>query len=111
MDTDQTILSASTLFICQQTTLADDMCLNYTVFVRLYSPYKTLIPKTFTLANSEDPDKISPVSALLAQSKEDGKDQESIQSSTTPYHHMGKWQKHKEISNTKEPRGQSFYSR
>ena len=32
----------------------------------------------------------------VLQSREEGKDQESIQSSTTPYprHHMGKWQKH-----------------
>ena len=42
-----------------------------------------------------------------------GKDQESIQSSTTPDqgHHMGKWQKHKKTQHTREPRGQPFPSR
>ena len=45
------------------------------------------------------------------QSKEEGKDQESMQSITTPGHHMGKWQKHKKTSLTREPRGQPFPSR
>ena len=38
------------------------------------------------------------------KSKEEGKDQESIQSSTIfdPGHHMGKWQKHKKTSHTRE---------
>ena len=38
------------------------------------------------------------------QSKEEGKSQESIQSSTTPDpgQHMGKWQKHKKTSRTRE---------
>ena len=41
------------------------------------------------------------------QSKEEGKDQESIQSSTTsdPRHHIGKWQKLKKASHTREPWG------
>ena len=41
------------------------------------------------------------------QCKEEDKDQESIQSSTTsgPGHHMGKLQKHKKISHTSGPRG------
>ena len=39
--------------------------------------------------------------------------QESIQSITTPDqgHCMGKWQKHKKTSHTREPRGQPFPSR
>ena len=42
--------------------------------------------------------------------REEGKAQESIQSSTTldPGHHMGKLQKHKETSHTRDPRGQHF---
>ena len=49
---------------------------------------------------------------VLYKSKE-GKDQESIQSSPAPdlRHHMGKWQKHKEMSHTREPSGQPFSSR
>ena len=44
------------------------------------------------------------------QSKEEGKDQENIQSNTTPGpgHHMEKCQKHKKTSHTREPRGHSF---
>ena len=44
--------------------------------------------------------------------KGEGKDQESIQSSTAPDpgHHMVKWQKHKKTSHTRERRGQSFPS-
>ena len=44
---------------------------------------------------------------------EAGKDQESVQSSTTPDqgNHMGKWQKHKKTSYTRQPRGQPFPSR
>ena len=44
------------------------------------------------------------------QSKKEGKYQESIQSSTTPDpgHHMGKCQKHKETSHTREPSGEPF---
>ena len=47
------------------------------------------------------------------KSKEEGKDQESIQSSTTPDpgYRIGKWQKHKKTSHTREPRGQPFPSR
>ena len=47
------------------------------------------------------------LSAALSEIKEEGKDQETIQSSTTPdpEHHMGKWQKHKKTWNTGEPRG------
>ena len=46
-------------------------------------------------------------------SKEEGKDQESIQPSTTSdwRNHMRKWQKHKKTSHTREPRGQPFPSR
>ena len=46
------------------------------------------------------------------RSKEEGKDQASIQSSTTPNpeHRMGKCQKHKKTSRTREPRGQPFPS-
>ena len=42
------------------------------------------------------------------QSKEEGKDQESIESNTTPDtgHTKGKRQKHKKPSHTGEPRGQ-----
>ena len=49
---------------------------------------------------------------MSVQSKEEGNDQESIQSNTTPdlEHHMGKWQKHKKTSHTREPRGQPFPS-
>ena len=41
------------------------------------------------------------------RSKEEGKYQEFIQSSTTtdPGHHMGKRQNHKKTSHTREPRG------
>ena len=44
------------------------------------------------------------------QSKEEGKDQESIQSSTRPDpgHHMGTRQKHKKTSHTREQRNQVF---
>ena len=47
------------------------------------------------------------------QSKEDGKDQEQIQSSTTldPGHRMGKCQKHKKTLHTREPRGKTFPSK
>ena len=43
-------------------------------------------------------------------SKEGAKDQESIESKTTPElgHHVGKWQKHKKTSHAREPGGQSF---
>ena len=49
----------------------------------------------------------------MYQSKKEGKDQESIQSSTTPDpgHHIGEWQKHKKTSHTWEPRGQPFFNR
>ena len=45
--------------------------------------------------------------------KEEGKDQELIQSSMTPDpgHHIWKWQNHKITSNVREPRGQPFPSR
>ena len=48
----------------------------------------------------------------LINSKKEGKDQESIQSSTTPDpgHHMGKSQIHNKTSHTREPRGQPFPS-
>ena len=48
-----------------------------------------------------------------SQSKEEGKDQESIQSNTTPDpgHHMGERQKHKKTSHKRVPRGQPFSSR
>ena len=51
--------------------------------------------------------------SLRSKSKEEGKDQESIQSSITtdPRHNMGKCQKHKETSHTREPRGHRFPSR
>ena len=47
------------------------------------------------------------------ENKQEGKDQESIQSSTTPDpgHHMGRWQEHKGTSHTSEPRDQPFPSR
>ena len=47
---------------------------------------------------------------IYFKSKEEGKDQESIQSSTPPDsgHHIGKWQKHKKTSHILEPRGQPF---
>ena len=47
------------------------------------------------------------------RSKEEGNDQESIHSSTTPdpEHHTGKWQKHKNTSHTRKPRGKRFPSR
>ena len=40
---------------------------------------------------------------VSVKSKEEGKDQESIQSSTTPdpEHHLGKWQKHTKTSQYK----------
>ena len=43
----------------------------------------------------------------IMQSKEEGKDQESIQSSTTPDpgHHIGKMTQTKKTSHTREPRG------
>ena len=46
------------------------------------------------------------------QSKDEGKYQESIQSSSTPDpgHLMGKWQKHKKTSHTREPRVCPFQS-
>ena len=46
-------------------------------------------------------------------SKKGGKDQESIQSSTTPDpgHHMRKWQKHNKTSHTREQRIQPLPSR
>ena len=49
----------------------------------------------------------------IEKSKEEDKDQKTIQSSTTPdpRHHMGKWQKHKETPRTREPRGQLLPSR
>ena len=48
----------------------------------------------------------------VVPSKEEGKDWELIQSSTTPddRHHMGVT-KHKQTSHTREPRGQPFPSR
>ena len=48
----------------------------------------------------------------VKQFKQEGKDRESIESNTTPDpgHHMGKWQKHKKTSHTKEPSGQPFPS-
>ena len=41
------------------------------------------------------------------KSKEEGKDHELLQSITTPDpgYYMGKWQKHKKASRTREPRG------
>ena len=47
------------------------------------------------------------ISCINAESKEDGKYQESIQLSTTPDlgHHMGSEKKHKNASHTKGPRG------
>ena len=47
--------------------------------------------------------------ALKTKSEED-KVQESIQLSTTsdPWHHIGKWQKHKKTSHTRKPRCQYF---
>ena len=47
---------------------------------------------------------------MYMQSKKEGKDQESIQSSTThdSGNHTGKRQKHKKTSLTREPRGQPF---
>ena len=49
--------------------------------------------------------------AFIVQCKKGGKDQESIQSSTTPDpgYHMERWQKHKH--HKQEPRGQPFPSR
>ena len=46
----------------------------------------------------------------LLESKEEGKDQESIQSSTKPDlgHHVGKRQKLKKTLHTKEPKGKLF---
>ena len=46
------------------------------------------------------------------KSKEEGKDQESIQSSTTPDpgHHMGKRHKHEKTSHTRDPRDQPLPS-
>ena len=46
------------------------------------------------------------------QSKEEGKDQKSIQSNTIPDlgHNMGKWQKRKTAQHTREQRGQPFPS-
>ena len=45
---------------------------------------------------------------ISLQSKEEGKDQESIQSNRTS---LGKVTKTQEISHTKEPRVQAFHSR
>ena len=47
------------------------------------------------------------------QRMEEGKYQESIQSSTTPVprHQMGKWEKHQKTSHTREPRGRAFPSK
>ena len=44
------------------------------------------------------------------KSKEEGEDQESMQSSTTPDpgHYMGKRQKHKKTSQTREPKRSTF---
>ena len=44
--------------------------------------------------------------AMVSQSKEEGKNQESIQSSTTPDpgHHVEKCQKHKKPPHIREPR-------
>ena len=45
------------------------------------------------------------------QFKEEGNYRESIQTNTTsdPKHCMGKRQKHKKMTNTREPRGQPFH--
>ena len=47
------------------------------------------------------------------QNKEEGKTLKSKQSNTTPDpgQHIGKWQKNKKTSHTREPRGQPFHSR
>ena len=49
----------------------------------------------------------------LSMEEEEGKDQESKQSNTIRElgHHMGKLQKHKKTSHTREQRGQSFPSK
>ena len=49
---------------------------------------------------------------MYVESKEEGKDQKSIQSSTTPDqgYHLEKWQKHKETLHTREPKCHSFPS-
>ena len=46
----------------------------------------------------------------VKQNKEEGKDQESIQSSTTPYpgHHMGNDKNTRKKSHTREPKGKLF---
>ena len=50
-------------------------------------------------------------SIFFNQNKEEGKDEESIQLRTTPdlKHHMGKLQKQKKTSHTRDPRGQFFF--
>ena len=53
-------------------------------------------------------DRVDTDQPALSESKEEGKDQESIQSSTTPDpgHHVGKRQKHNKTPYTREPIGQ-----
>ena len=55
---------------------------------------------------------ILPAAPYIQKSKEEGTYHESIQLSTTPdpRHDIGKRQKHKETSHTREPRGQPFQS-
>ena len=57
--------------------------------------------------NSTD---LTEIKKIVLKSKEEGKDQELIQLSTKPdpRHHMGKWQKHKETSHMREPKGQKI---
>ena len=52
-------------------------------------------------------------SAHVSWCREEGKDQRSIQSRSSPdfEHHMGQWQKHKKTQHTREPRGQPNTSR
>ena len=71
--------------------------------------------KVFTLDPWSGTKAIRSISTFVYKitSKKEGKDHESIQSSTTPdpERHMGKWQKHNKTSHTGEPRGQPFPSR